>query len=142
MEFLPNLYFCNTLCCRNSYTHWDKCRKHWYRKATRQQHTLASLRISFFLKKYYSTKLNLSNRLIWAHKTSLVPQLCIQSLVSSLEYAQSFCLFLLFIRIVKQFRHSGIFFFLLFILITYMNKNLSYQRYKKPWWLCLRRHVI
>ena len=141
MEFLPNLNFCNALCCRNSYKHWDKCRKPWYRKATRQQHTLASLRISFFLKKYYSTKLNLSNRLIWAHKTSLVPQFCIQSLVSSLEYAQLFCLFLLFIRIVKQFRHSGIFFFAFHFNNIY-EQNLSYQRYKKPWWLCLRRHVI
>ena len=34
------------------------------------------------------------------------------------------------LRILKQFRHNGMF-FLLFILITYMNKNLSYQQYKK-----------
>jgi hypothetical protein len=34
MEFLPDSYNSNSLCCRNSCKHWDKCKKHWYRKAT------------------------------------------------------------------------------------------------------------
>ena len=52
----------------------------------------------FFLKWYYSCKLNLKNRLIWAHKTSLILPLFIEAPVSSQECARSFCLFLICLK--------------------------------------------